>query len=330
MSADLRSLEVFVAVAETLHFAKAAEHLHMQPSAVTEAIKRLEHEVGVVLLERTTRRVTLTDAGRSYLGDAKAILTRFGAAAERARHVESGMRGTLRMGVTLHPAWTAADRMAERAAATMPEVSIVPSSHFTMDQARLLEADELDLGIGIEPPRIEEFGRLRMALLPWSVVMPADHVLAARPEVALADLGGHDVAYVGASTQKRVFALIDGAFRAAGVRPARTLDAPGDTALVHAVVDRRCVGIGLRCWGDTLPAGLVVRPIAAPGIPPVELALSWVLDRQGPLITMLVELAESMAASGGFADLDAGDSLDITAHCSDIASFSSSPRGVPL
>ncbi len=95
---DLRHLRYFVAVAEELHFGRAAERLNMAQPPLSQAIRRLEHELGVDLLHRTTRRVDLTDAGRSYLVRARQILGEVDEAAHEARRVAAYAVGHLAIG----------------------------------------------------------------------------------------------------------------------------------------------------------------------------------------------------------------------------------------
>ncbi len=95
---DFRQLRSFVAVAEEMHFGRAAERLHVAPTALSRLVKALEDEIGVRLLTRTTRAVTLTRAGLGFLEDAKAILARTEEAARNAREVADGGGLTLRVG----------------------------------------------------------------------------------------------------------------------------------------------------------------------------------------------------------------------------------------
>ena len=95
---DLRQLRYFVAVAEERHFGRAAQRLHMSQPPLSMQIKALERELGIGLLERTSRRVALTDAGRAFLVRAKAILGAVEEAREVARGAERGLQGRLEVG----------------------------------------------------------------------------------------------------------------------------------------------------------------------------------------------------------------------------------------
>jgi DNA-binding transcriptional LysR family regulator len=95
---DLRQLRYFVAVAEERHYGRAAQRLHMSQPPLSMQIKALERELGIELLERTSRRVALTDAGRAFLERAKTILDAVEEAREIARGAEQGTQGRLEVG----------------------------------------------------------------------------------------------------------------------------------------------------------------------------------------------------------------------------------------
>jgi Bacterial regulatory helix-turn-helix protein, lysR family len=97
---DLRQLRTFVAVAQERNFTRAAQQLHLAQQAVSKSVAQLERELGVELLERTTREVRLTPAGRALRADGVALLRDADAAFARAREVGRGLSGTLRVGVS--------------------------------------------------------------------------------------------------------------------------------------------------------------------------------------------------------------------------------------
>src|SRR4051794_3885287 len=105
---ELRQLRTFVAVAEELSFTRAAQRLHLAQQAVSKSVAQLERELGVELLERTTREVRLTGAGAALLKAGRPVLEAADAAFARAREVGGGLSGTVRVGVS--PAVGPADR----------------------------------------------------------------------------------------------------------------------------------------------------------------------------------------------------------------------------
>jgi DNA-binding transcriptional LysR family regulator len=97
---ELRQLRAFVAVAEELNFTRAAERLHLGQQAISKSVRQLERELGVALLERTTREVRLTPAGTALLESGREALTAAAAAFDRAQAVGRALAGTVRVGVT--------------------------------------------------------------------------------------------------------------------------------------------------------------------------------------------------------------------------------------
>src|SRR5438045_9765393 len=97
---ELRQLRSFVAVAEELHFRRAAERLHLAQPSVSQQIRRLEAELGVRLFERNRRGASLTAAGETLLGEARDLLGRAEAAVAATRATGTGLRGGLRLSLT--------------------------------------------------------------------------------------------------------------------------------------------------------------------------------------------------------------------------------------
>ncbi|WP_214407263.1 LysR family transcriptional regulator [Pseudonocardia lacus] len=184
---ELRQLRYFVAVAEELHFGRAAERLDVVQPAVSQQVARLERELGVRLLERTSRRVALTGDGTRLLAEARAAL----AAADRVRAVAAdlaaGRTGTLRMGTSpgladrLHRGVATLHRTAPDLGLTLVEGS--PQAH-----CAAVRAGELDLALGRGAVRGPGLHAVELWREPLHAVLPADGPTGALPVAALAGM----------------------------------------------------------------------------------------------------------------------------------------------
>ncbi|MEW2156385.1 LysR family transcriptional regulator [Streptomyces sp. NPDC007189] len=210
---ELRQLSYFVAVAEELHFGKAAERLHIVQSAVSQQIQRLERELGAELFDRSPRRVRLTGAGERLLPEARAVL----AAAEKARAAVAAPAG-LRLG-TSTGLGAHLDRVLAAFAERAPEVPVELVSLPAEERLNRVAAGRLDAAFvrSAEPP-----DGVRVVPLwpdPLVAALPAGHPLAARDEIRLADLAGLPLALTPRRTNPALVDLVLGACRAAGFEP---------------------------------------------------------------------------------------------------------------
>ncbi len=190
---ELRWLQSFVAVAEELHFSRAARRLHLAQPALTAQIKQLESTVGAPLFTRTNRMGGLTPAGVALLPEARAILARTSTLKQTVGRAADGQAGELRLGI-IPPA--ALDFVAESVREFTLRFPGLDVSVRQDSQARLvaaLQEGELDLVLGRDPsgalPRAS-LGHRRLLAEEQGILLRADHPLAAGPTVALAKLEG--------------------------------------------------------------------------------------------------------------------------------------------
>lgn len=180
-SIELRHLRYFVVVSEELHFRRAAERLHIAQPPLSQAIRKLEEELGVVLLERTSRAVSLTLAGRVFFDEARDVLATFDRALTEARRA-GGVGPDLRVGCTpylpIGRMLLFLSALGERAPGTQPRVKHA----LTVEQIRCLRIDELDIGIF---PDVLDDARIGRAPLfpgePLAAFLPGTHPLAGKP-----------------------------------------------------------------------------------------------------------------------------------------------------
>jgi DNA-binding transcriptional LysR family regulator len=188
---ELAQLRTFAAVAEALSFTRAAEELGLSQQAVSKAVRALEDELGVVLLERTTREVRLTPAGDALLASARDLLARADVAFAEVRDVAAGLSGTIRVGVS--PAIGLSDRtdVARALRAGSDRVSVAFHEVRPGALRAALRSGELEIAL-TRARGLDEAAISTHELRPSPVVccVPAGHRLAGRDAVAPADLAG--------------------------------------------------------------------------------------------------------------------------------------------
>lgn len=187
---ELRHLRAFTAVAEESSFTRAAEHLHLAQQAVSKSVQQLERELGVQLLERTTREVRLTAAGASLLDAGRRVLTAADDAFARAQTVGRGLAGTVYVGVSPSIALPERHEVARVLRDGAPDLSVSFHEIRPSEAAAALHDRSLDLTLMrtfAGAPGIEQ-AELRGT--PVELVAPPGHPLATDAPISLAELDG--------------------------------------------------------------------------------------------------------------------------------------------
>jgi len=211
MDHDARLLQSFVMLAETLHFGRAAERLHLSQPTLSQQILRLERQLGVTLLDRNSRRVALSEAGEAVLEHARAAVAAAAAVDAISREHAEGRRGPLRLGFS-------------------------PGVHYFAQ--RLLA----ELGPDVRVSARQD----NTGVLSDLVAVREDHPLARRGSVALADLARDTFALVDAASGPGYNAAVVERCRAAGFEPRTESDPHGPLAWETAVRSGGCVGLTTR------------------------------------------------------------------------------------
>lgn len=286
---SLARLSCFIAVAEELHFGRAAERLHMTQPPLSRQIQQLETELGVQLIDRTTRSVTLTPAGLAFLPDARRILQLAESAALTVRRVPAGDLGTVVVGFTAASAHAVLPRLLEQTRKTLPDVKLELREMVSSVQIEALMSGEIDLGMA-RPP-LKRPGIVSRPLLHEQLVaaLPAGHPLTEQArQLTLNDLDGQDFVMY-SPVQARYFnELLISTFTIAGATPRYVQF----VTQVHTmlVLVRSGIGIALvPASAATLhPEGVVFRTIGAFRERPVELDAAWRGDSTNPALLRLL------------------------------------------
>ncbi len=283
---ELRQLEYLVAVAEEASFTRAAGRVHISQSGVSAQIRRLEHELGATLIDRSARAARLTDAGAAALPHARAALSAAAALRQSVDEVTGLLTGRLVVGMVTACTVTGLFDALAGFRRAHPGVSLALVEDDSAALAGRVRSGTADLAL------IGAAGRLPadMAALPvvtegLAVAVPPGHpLLARRGPVALAGLAGYPVVCLPAGTGIR--AALDEACAAQGV----TLDVALEASAPGAVADLAARGLGIAVLSESMAAAhagrLRRRPVSGPGAT-AQLALIW-RPAPGPALRELI------------------------------------------
>jgi DNA-binding transcriptional LysR family regulator len=307
MDLDLRKLRYFVAVAEKLHFGRAADELHIAQPALSRQIRALEQDLGTPLLIRDSHGVMLTDAGRQLLTDAGPLLA---SAHAVRRRVTVAARGSQRLTVGFR-AGIAVTPAVRQFATQHPSVIVDVQRIEWDDQAAMLLDGRIDVGYVRLP--IDETG-LRVTPLytePRVAVLPAGHRLAGKEQITEADLAGEPLVWhMDTSTQPTRRAHPNAGYLVRGV----------DETLEHVAAGR---GISFLARSATVfYSHPEVSYVPIPDLAPDQVCLAVAASRSSPVVddflTAAQATAEITAECGNYEMWQLGsDALSSTAEQSD-------------
>lgn len=219
MILDLQQMNCFVAVAEELHFGRAAERLCMSQPPLSRQIQLLEHALGVQLFERTSRSVRLTVAGQVFLGDARRLLNLAKQAAATAQRTSKGEAGRVTIGFTSVMGFDLVPNLIAAAQRALPEIDVVLKEMVTVAQLDALENNTIDLGFMRPLAGRHTLSHQIVAREPLMVALPVDHPLTARSRIELHDMDGLPFVMYTPTQGKYYYSMITGLFVSTGVVP---------------------------------------------------------------------------------------------------------------
>ncbi|ALV60018.1 MULTISPECIES: LysR family transcriptional regulator [Burkholderia] len=290
---DLRQFRQFIAVAETLSFRRAAERLHMAQPPLSAAIRKLEDEVGVALLERDNRGSRLTPAGEAFLLEARRTLEQAERAVAVARRAGAGLGGTLRLRFVDSTVNALLPLILRAFQERHPNVDFQLEEGTTAEQVLALRQDRTDAGLVVLPVadagdvHVEPLLRDRMV-----AALPDGHRLARRRRIALAELADEPWVMFAAHHGPGMHALIVTACAQAGFAP-RVVQQPRQMQTTAGLVAGG-IGVALmpRLFVPMQPQGITFCELKDAGSPlAYELALAY--RTPSPLVDALRESARN-------------------------------------
>ncbi len=253
---ELRQIRSFLSIAETPHFGRTAELIHLSQPALSLQIRALEEEVGVRLFERNRRKTTLTAAGLAFRDDAAAALSQLEQAIRRARLAASGKLGLLRIGFVSTAGSEIVPNIVRQFRESNPEVEFSLRNILTAQQVQMLEAGSLDIGFLRLP--IGEQSALDVVTVhrePFVLVVPSSHKLAKRKRVRLREVAGQDFVMYERTYAPGFHDLILGILRDTGIVPNVSQTAGEIPTLISLVAS----GMGI----TIMPASVVRHYVAS-------------------------------------------------------------------
>ncbi|MDA0566314.1 LysR family transcriptional regulator [Streptomonospora sp. S1-112] len=238
-----RHLRHFLAVAEEMHFGRAAEALGIAQPPLSQSVQRLERELGVVLFDRSRRAIALTPAGRLLCDEARALLLREERLRAVMRRARDGELGALRAGVPADTPAPVLRALLEAMAEHAPGLEVDLQELTTAEQVRMLAAAHLDVGLLHHPVEAPDAHLGPTADIPLGAVLARTSPLARSAEVAPADLAGHDLVAFPRATAPGAYDHLLAACRAAGFSPARVRHAGNPEFLLGLVLADRGVAL---------------------------------------------------------------------------------------
>ncbi|CAN7376247.1 LysR substrate-binding domain-containing protein [Bosea sp. LjRoot90] len=292
---ELSQLRCFVAVAEELHFGRAAVRLNMTQPPLSRQIQILERILDVVLLERSNRTVKLTPAGESFLAEARHLLKLAESAALLAKRVANGKAGSINIGFTATSAYSYVPELVAACRRELPDVEVSLKEMVSGDQLKRLDSGEIDIGLLRPPIPRNGLSAFRVTAEPLIAAVNAGHALARSETIAIEDLAAEPFIMYAPYEARYFHDLLVELFSRAGLVP----NYVQHLAQIHSILAMVHSGVGVALVPQAAMnlrfSGVVLRPVNLPKQRPAELFFVSREDNDNPLLPIVAALARGLA-----------------------------------
>jgi DNA-binding transcriptional LysR family regulator len=258
---DLRHLRAFEAVAEELHFRRAAERLNLAQPALSRTIQQLEESVGEVLLLRSNRRVELTEAGRVFLAGSRMVFERLDSAVHQARKAGAGQIGQLRIGYTDFAVSGQLPPILDGFHRCYPQIRAELAFGSTQQQLELLKGGTIEFAFITGPLLDPDIDSIEVQRDRFVAVLPQHHRLAERSEVMLSDLAQEPFVMGVMSHWSHYRRQLDALCISAGFLPQVVQEAYNSEGVFGFVAANIGVTVHLESAGNFNRKGVVLIPL---------------------------------------------------------------------
>ncbi|SIT39932.1 Uncharacterized HTH-type transcriptional regulator YfeR [Paraburkholderia ribeironis] len=300
MNVTLRQLRVFIEVARLQSFSRAGDEIGLTQSAVSRCVRELEGEIGLKLIDRTTREVQLTDVGGNLVSSVSRLLSDLDDALREIREIGEQRRGRVIVAASPTVACRLMPRVVAACVRKFPYITLGLRDDVQSDVMRKVKSGEVDFGVIIGPFSADDLLSESLMTDSFCVVSRDDHPLAAREQVAWTDLDGQQLVMLDYASGSRP--IIDAVMQEYDVN-ATVVQELGHSATVFGLVEAG-VGVSVLPWLALPPpagASLVARPLVPRAERRVELvrrrdrSLSPAAEAVWDLIRQLPARAEDLS-----------------------------------
>jgi DNA-binding transcriptional LysR family regulator len=286
---DVKPLRYFVTLAETRHFGRAAARLNLSQPPLSRQLAALEASLGVTLIERSPRSVTLTAAGERFYEDAKAILASIEQAAKNARAASVGDSGQLSIGFTMCAAYSVLPAYARAYGQAFPDVALNLREVVSNDLASQVLSGQIDAAIMFPGAPNKGLDTRAIFTEPLCVALSRDHALARARQLHIAQLAHEPFVMASEAVAPSFRAAIVDHCAQGGFAP----DVRFEVQLQQTVLSLVDEGVGIALVPESMRkaklAGVVFRPLA--DAPTISQMLVWSPANRNPCLARFLEMA---------------------------------------
>jgi DNA-binding transcriptional LysR family regulator len=289
---ELRHLRYFVAVAEELNFSRAARRLRMAQPPLSVAIRQLEQELGARLFLRSSREVTLTDAGRAMLDGARRTIAEAERAVADARRAAAGELGSLRLAFSWSARFETLPALGRALRTQRPDVSLLTEEMWNARMPPALRGGTVDVAVALCPEMVGELAYEPIRSEPVVALLSAEHDFAGGPPIPLAALADEAFVLFPRELAPRLHDVLIGLCRGAGFEPQVRSESFHSGWELGVLAELPVVAIVPESVGRLcdLPDGVSAIELSEP-VDHLETDLVWRADDTSPTVAAFLEVA---------------------------------------
>lgn len=292
---ELRHLKYFVAVAEELHFGRAAAKVQITQPVISDQIRRLEQELEVKLFFRTKRTVQLTEPGKLFYKEAKQILERVEKAVSVVQKADRGELGSLTIGYTGPALYTVLPEIIRAFRDRYPQVELVLKEICTNEQEEALRSGDIEVGF-LHPPVDGDLEFVSIMTEKMVLALPEEHPLATLAQIPISKLSDQPFILFPRQVGPYLYDRILSICQQAGFSPIVVQEVTPQPTVIGLVA----AGIGVSFVSSSLQnlnrPGVVYRELDVP-TPELELAAAWQPKKVSPVLQKFLKVVQGISAS---------------------------------